>query len=185
MYARQAPTANMSLTRNCPRWRSHFAGPLGYPRRTARCANPRAITSAELAKGLSAAGNGAWLDAVDFGADARKRSQEHLERRTAAQTIGLPVELADRLERLSPDALASFGSEMLRQSRAGRSLGTSFPNARPRTPRIGPNVSPGGHRMRRRRPTNCAVVASERPTRRAGSSLDHTCATSTRTTRAT
>jgi len=127
MYARQAPNREYEPHQELSTLAFALRGAAWIPAKDGSLRQPRAITSAELAKGLSAAGNGAWLDAVDFEADARKRSQEHLERRTAAQTIGLPVELADRLERLSPDALASFGSEMLRRIESGSFSRHEFP----------------------------------------------------------
>ncbi len=127
MYARQAPNREYEPHQELSTLAFALRGAAWIPAKDGSLRQPRAITSAELAKGLSAAGNGAWLDAVDFGADARKRSQEHLERRTAAQTIGLPAELADRLERLSPDALASFGSEMLRRIESGSFSRHEFP----------------------------------------------------------
>ncbi|HEX4407388.1 MAG TPA: hypothetical protein VH206_01320 [Xanthobacteraceae bacterium] len=88
---------------------------------------PSAITRPELAPGFSTAGNDAWLNIIDFGADNRQRSEEHLARRRAAQTIGLPAELADQLGRLSPDALKSFSNEMLRRIARGAFVTPDFP----------------------------------------------------------
>ncbi|MGJ4949004.1 sacsin N-terminal ATP-binding-like domain-containing protein [Bradyrhizobium sp. HKCCYLS20291] len=89
--------------------------------------SPPTITGADLAKGYSRTGNELWLDAIGFGEDDRKRSQEHLARRAAAQTIGLPPELADRLERLSPEALETLGNEMLRRIESGAFAQHQFP----------------------------------------------------------
>jgi hypothetical protein len=88
---------------------------------------PSAITTPELAAGLSTAGNDAWLNTVDFGADYRQRSEQHQARRRAAQAIGLPAELADQLGLLSPDALKALGSEILQRIASGAFTKPEFP----------------------------------------------------------
>jgi hypothetical protein len=88
---------------------------------------PSAITAPELAVGLSITGNEAWLNAIGFGADHRRRSEQHQTRRRAAQLIGLPEELADELATLPPDALKAFGSEMLQRVMRGTFMAPEFP----------------------------------------------------------
>lgn len=88
---------------------------------------PCAITAPELAAGLSITGNEAWLHAIGFAADHRRRSEQHQTRRRAAQLIGLPEELADQLATLPPDVLKAFGSEMLRRVATGAFAAPEFP----------------------------------------------------------
>lgn len=88
---------------------------------------PSAITAPELANGLSTKGNEEWLHAIGFAADHRRRSEEHQARRRAAQTIGLPAELADQLATLSPEALKELGNEMLRRVASGAFSTPEFP----------------------------------------------------------
>lgn len=106
--------------------------------------SPRSLTGAELAKGFSRIGNEAWLDVIGFGDDDRRRSQEHLARRAAAQTMGLPAELADRLERLTPEALENLGNEMLRRIESGAFNHHEFPE------REAPNPERRSERMAER-----------------------------------
>jgi hypothetical protein len=88
---------------------------------------PSAITAAELASGFAVTGNEEWLQAIDFGLEYHRRSEEHQTRRRAAVTIGLPEELVDRLAVLSPEALEAFGSEMLRRVASGTFAAPEFP----------------------------------------------------------
>lgn len=88
---------------------------------------PSAITTPELAAGFSTAGNDAWLDAIGFASEYRQRSEQSQVRRKAAQSIGLPAELADQLASLSPDALKTFGSEMLQRIANGAFTTPVFP----------------------------------------------------------
>ena len=88
---------------------------------------PCAITVPELGAGLSITGNEAWLHAIGFAADHRRRSEQHQTRRRAAQLMGLPEELADQLATLPPDALKAFGSEMLRRVASGAFTAPEFP----------------------------------------------------------
>lgn len=64
-----------------------------------------AIIAPELADGFSTKGNEEWLHAIGFPAEHRRRSEEYQARRRAAQSIGLPAELAGQLATLSPQAL--------------------------------------------------------------------------------
>ena len=88
---------------------------------------PSMITVPELGAGLSAKGNDAWLYAIGFAAEDRRRSEEHQARRRAAQAIGLPAELADQLVSLSCDALEAVGNEMLRRLASGEFSTPEFP----------------------------------------------------------
>jgi hypothetical protein len=88
---------------------------------------PSAITAPELADGISTKGNEEWLSAIGFAAEHRRRSEEHQARRRAAQSIGLPAQLADQLATLSPDALEELGKEMLRRVASGAFSTPEFP----------------------------------------------------------
>lgn len=88
---------------------------------------PSAITAPELADGFSTKGNEEWLHAIGFAAEHRRRSEEHQARRRAAQSIGLPAELADQLATLSPVALEELGNEMLRRVASGAFSTPEFP----------------------------------------------------------
>jgi len=127
MYARQAPNREYEPHQEPSTLALALRASAWIPAKDGSLRKPRAITAAELAQGFSTAGNDAWLGAIDFGADHRRRSHEHLARRTAAQSIGLPAELADRLERLSPEALESLGIEMLRRIESGAFTHHEFP----------------------------------------------------------
>jgi hypothetical protein len=104
------------------------------PARDGTLRRPSAITAAELAPGLSTIGNEEWLNAIGFAAEHRRRSEEHQARRRAAQTIGLPPELADHLATLSPEALNALGSEMLRRVASGVFSTPEFPERESRNP---------------------------------------------------
>jgi hypothetical protein len=127
MYARQAPNREHEPHQEPSTLAFALRASDWIPAKDGSLRRPRAITAAELAQGFSTAGNDAWLGAIDFGADHRRRSLEHLARRTAAQSIGLPAELADRLERLSPEARESLGIEMLRRIESGAFTHHEFP----------------------------------------------------------
>lgn len=88
---------------------------------------PSAITAPELADGFSTKGNEEWLHAIGFAAEHRRRSEEHQARRSAAQAIGLPAELADQLATLSPEAVQELGDEMLRRVASGAFSTPEFP----------------------------------------------------------
>lgn len=127
MYARQAPNREYEPHQELSTLALAIRAAAWIPAKDGSLRKPCAITSSELAQGFSTAGNEAWLGAIDFGGDHRRRSQEHLARRTAAQSIGLPAELAERLEQLSPEAIQSLGSEMLRRIEAGAFTHHEFP----------------------------------------------------------
>jgi hypothetical protein len=97
------------------------------PAKNGSLRRPSAITALELADGLSTKGNEEWLHAIGFAAEHRRRSEEHQARRRAAQTIGLPAELADQLATLSPKALKELGNEMLRRVASGLFSTPEFP----------------------------------------------------------
>ena len=127
MYALYAPNQEHPVRKELSTLAHALRAAEWIPAKDGSLKTPRAITSAELAKGFSKAGNEVWLDAIGLGDDDRRRSEQHLARRAAAQTIGLPPELADRLERLSPEALETLGNEMLRQIESGAFTRHEFP----------------------------------------------------------
>ena len=95
---------------------------------------PSAITAPELADGLLTKGNEEWLHAIGFAAEHRRRSEEHQTKRRAAQSIGLPAELADQLATLSPEALRELGNEMLRRVASGAFSTPEFPERKAPNP---------------------------------------------------
>ena len=58
---------------------------------------PRSMTAADLASGFDYASNAPWLDALGFGADHRRLSEQNQGRRKAAESMGLPPSFADAL----------------------------------------------------------------------------------------
>jgi hypothetical protein len=88
---------------------------------------PSAITTPELAAGLSTGGNEDWLNAIGFASEHRQRSEQSQLRRKAAKSIGLPEELADQLASLSPEALKTLGGEMLQRIASGAFTSPRFP----------------------------------------------------------
>ena len=55
------------------------------------------MTAADLASGFDYASNAPWLDALGFGADHRRLSEQNQGRRKAAESMGLPPGFADAL----------------------------------------------------------------------------------------
>ncbi|MBN8905442.1 MAG: hypothetical protein J0H99_02210, partial [Rhodospirillales bacterium] len=102
-------------------------GAAWIPAKDGSLRQPGAITAPELAAGFSTKGNEEWLHAIGFAAEHRRRSEEHHARQRAAQTIGLPAELADQLATLSPKALEELGNEMLRRVASGAFSTPEFP----------------------------------------------------------
>jgi len=102
---------------------------------------PSAITASELAADFSAVGNDAWLSVIGFGEDQRQRSEQHKARRLAAETIGLPAELADQLLLLPPYALKTLGVELLQRIASGAYATPQFPE------RISPNPERRAERL--------------------------------------
>jgi hypothetical protein len=92
-----------------------------------KAGRPGAITASELPTGFSAVGNDAWLSVIGFGEDQRQRSEQHKARRLAAESIGLPAELADQLQLLPPDTLKTLGAELLQRIASGAYAPPQFP----------------------------------------------------------
>ena len=67
------------------------------------------------------------LNAIGFGSDQRRRSEQHVGRRRAAVTMGLPEALADRIAEMSEEARTNFGAEMLRHIDNVAVPGPEFP----------------------------------------------------------
>jgi hypothetical protein len=85
------------------------------------------IGAADLADGLSAEGNMAWLNVLDFEASDRKRAEHVQAARRAAEAIGLSEELLVQLSRLDPEARKSLGEQMLRLIESGALRPPEFP----------------------------------------------------------
>ncbi len=59
---------------------------------------PHSMTASDLASGFDYNSNAPWLDALGFGADHRRLSEQNQGRRKAAESIGLPPRFADALD---------------------------------------------------------------------------------------
>lgn len=95
---------------------------------------PRDITPAELAAGYSVGGNEAWLQAIGFGEEQRKRSDQHKARLKAGELIGLNADLIERLEGLPPEALAALNEDLARKLDARAYEQIEFPERETRDP---------------------------------------------------
>jgi hypothetical protein len=88
---------------------------------------PNAITAAELANGFPIQPALAWLETIGFGSDHRQRSEQHQARRNAAESMGLPAELADQLGAMSEQSRAALAAEMIRRIADGEFTTPAFP----------------------------------------------------------
>jgi hypothetical protein len=97
------------------------------PTKDGRLRKPAEITVADLASGFTASGNEPWLTAIGFEEQQRRNVQRLKARRQAAVEIGLPVEVADHLERLSAVDREAVAGDLLRRLRAGVLVPPAFP----------------------------------------------------------
>lgn len=95
---------------------------------------PRAITAGELATGFSIGGNEAWLQAIGFGEEQRKRSDQHKARLRAGELIGLNAKLVEKLEGLPPEVLAALNDDLARKLDARAYEQVEFPERETRDP---------------------------------------------------
>jgi hypothetical protein len=95
---------------------------------------PRAITAAELAAGFSQGGNEPWLQAIGFGEEQRKRSDQHKARLKAGELIGLNADLVEKLEGLPADVLAALNEDIARKLDARAYEQIEFPERETRDP---------------------------------------------------
>lgn len=95
---------------------------------------PRDITPAELAHGYSIGGNEAWLQAIGFGEEQRKRSDQHKARLKAGELIGLNAELVEKLDGLPADVLAALNEDIARKLDARAYEQVEFPEREARDP---------------------------------------------------
>ncbi|MBW6424180.1 hypothetical protein KX729_22200 [Rhizobium sp. XQZ8] len=129
--AHKAPSSMGHILREVP-W---------IPTKDGSLRKPNEITSVDLAKGFSVGGNEDWLRAIGFGEQERLRSEHGKARREAGELIGLAPELIDRLNGLSPEALATLSADMMRTIDSGMLEPVEFPvretgNASRRTERL-------------------------------------------------
>lgn len=127
MYARWAPNQSYEPNQDLSTLALVLQQTEWIPAKDGSFRRPRAITAPELASGFPTSGNDAWLNVIEFAAEHRQRSEQHQQRRKAAQSIGLPPELADRLQGLSPEALQAFGAEMVERIASGAFTKPEFP----------------------------------------------------------
>ncbi len=129
--AHRAPSSIGHLLRQTP-W---------IPAKDGSLRKPSEITAPDLAKGFSIGGNEDWLRAIGFGEQERMRGEQARARRQAGELIGLTPELIDRLNGLSPEALATLSADMMRTIDSGALEPVEFPvretgNAARRTERL-------------------------------------------------
>lgn len=104
------------------------------PAKDGRLRRPRSMTAAELAAGFSVGGNEAWLQAIGFGEEQRKRSDQHKARIKAGELIGLQADLVEQLEGLPAEALAALNEDLARKLAARAYEREAFPERETRDP---------------------------------------------------
>lgn len=127
MYAYYAPNQTYEPHRDLSTLAFTLRGTAWIPAKDNTLRRPSAISASELAAGFSIAGNDAWLNVIDFGADHRQRSEQHFARRRAAQTIGLSRRTS---RQAGPDVTRRHRIPQHGDAEADRErsiLGTSFP----------------------------------------------------------
>jgi hypothetical protein len=127
MFAHYAPNQEHEPNRELSTLALALQKAVWIPTKDGKLGRPSAIVASELATGLSAASDDSWLNVIGFGAEHRQRSEVHQARRQAAESIGLPAELADQLELLPPDARKTLGAEMLQRIASGAYTTPQFP----------------------------------------------------------
>lgn len=127
MYARHAPNQTYEPHQELSTLALILISMAWVPAKDGSFRKPSGITESELADDFSVRGNDSWLTVIEFGAEHRRHSEQYQARRRAAQTIGLPAELADQLESLTPEARGSLANEMLQRIAAGAFSEPQFP----------------------------------------------------------
>jgi hypothetical protein len=95
---------------------------------------PDKITVSELAPGFSIQPALPWLEEIGFGAEDRRRSEQHQARRKAAESLEMPEELADRLGAMSEEGRAAIYIEMARRIADGAFRRPQFPESQSEHP---------------------------------------------------
>jgi len=125
-------------SRSAVQWPSSLAIALRdaawIPAKDGTLRRPRDITPAELSHGYSVGGNEAWLQAIGFGEEQRKRSDQHKARLKAGELIGLNAELVEKLEGLPADVLAALNEDIARKLDARAYEQIEFPKRETRDP---------------------------------------------------
>lgn len=88
---------------------------------------PSNMTTADLAEGLEPGGMDAWLQAIGLGAEEAAKAGKHKARREAAQLLGLPPSLADRLQGLPPATLEALSADVAQRLAKGHYQQIDFP----------------------------------------------------------
>jgi hypothetical protein len=141
MYAHHAPNQAYECKRALSTLAVSLRKSAWVPAKDGTLRRPSAMTSSELISGFSVVGNSVWLSVIGFGEDQRQQSEEHKARRLAAESIGLPAELADQLHNLPPDALKTLGAELLQRIENGAYSTPQFPE------RVSPNPERRAQRL--------------------------------------
>jgi hypothetical protein len=127
MFARWAPNQQYAANRDSSTLAIILQQAEWIPTADGAFRRPRVINGPDLLPGFTTAGNETWLEAIEFGLENRQRSELGQMRRKAAQSIGLPPELADQLGRLPADAVKALADEMLDRINSGAFSKPDFP----------------------------------------------------------
>jgi hypothetical protein len=88
---------------------------------------PSGLTPADLGEAFICRGTEQWLLEIGFGAEHKRRSEQHQERRRAAEIFGLPQDLADRLLELSAEQRDQLAQDMIKRIASGSIGHPEFP----------------------------------------------------------
>lgn len=127
MWARYAPNQTRTANRCLSQLAQRLRDAEWIPAADGSMLRPAAAAAETLAPDLALQPAQGWLETLGFGHDHRQRSEQHKARRRAAESIGLPPELADRLGAMSEDARTALGAEMIRRIAEGSFARPEFP----------------------------------------------------------
>ena len=117
LWARYRPKQQYSIRTAASTLAHMLATTAWLPARDGTLKRPREMTAAELAPGYDYLGNASWLDALGFGEDHRRRSDQNAGRRKAAESIGLPPEFADAFANVPADERPALIADLLQRVR--------------------------------------------------------------------
>jgi hypothetical protein len=127
MHARWSPNASRDPKTAPSQLACLLATAAWLPDKEGAFRTPRAMTATDLAPGFPMQSAAAWLPSIGFGADQREQSEQGQARRRAAEAIGLPGDLADRILGLSVEARAALAGEMILRIETGAFQPPEFP----------------------------------------------------------
>ncbi|QUT05556.1 hypothetical protein KFK14_21775 [Sphingobium phenoxybenzoativorans] len=134
MFASYSPSQSRSAVQRPSTLAIALRDTAWIPAKDGTLRQPRTITSAELGAGYSVGGNDAWLQAIGFGEEQRKRSDQHKARIKAGELIGLNADLVEKLDGLPADVLAALNEDIARKLDARAYEQVEFPEREARDP---------------------------------------------------